>query len=81
MALPHEPSPIAQALQWVSRVLAVAAVMVLPGVAGQWLDERWGTGFLALLGLALGVTAGIWSLLAMTRPPGPNSGVGKGREK
>ncbi|MGH7136162.1 MAG: AtpZ/AtpI family protein [Pirellulales bacterium] len=54
---------------WVSRILAVAAVMVLPGLAGQWLDKRWGTGFLGLVGFALGLVSGIAYLLTMTKLP------------
>jgi hypothetical protein len=38
--------------------------MVLPGLGGQWLDGRWGTRFLALLGFALGLFGGIAYLLA-----------------
>ena len=59
--------PLAVGMEWASRIFAVALEMVLPGLAGQWLDKRWGTGFLALLGFALGVTLGIWHLLVMTR--------------
>jgi len=56
-------------MEWVSRILAVAAVMVLPGLAGGWLDKRWGTGFLGLAGFAVGVVSGIAYLLAITRQP------------
>jgi hypothetical protein len=57
-------------MEWVSQITTVVAVMVLPGLAGQWLDDRWGTGFLALVGFALGLTVGIWHLITMTRPRG-----------
>jgi hypothetical protein len=49
--------------------MAVALVMVLPGLGGLWLDRQYGTKFLALLGFALGVTLGIWTLLIMVRRP------------
>ncbi|MHB1033686.1 MAG: AtpZ/AtpI family protein [Pirellulales bacterium] len=66
---------MAVAMEWVSRITAVALEMVLPGLAGHWLDQRWGTRFLALTGFALGVTAGIWHLLVMTRTvPGIKNG-------
>jgi len=55
--------PIGVAMEWVSRIMAVALEMVLPGLAGQWLDQRWGTSFLALLGFAFGLTVAIWHLL------------------
>ncbi|MEX1097867.1 MAG: AtpZ/AtpI family protein, partial [Planctomycetales bacterium] len=59
--------PLAIAMDWVSRVFSVALIMVLPGLGGQWLDKRWGTNFLALAGFALGVAAGIYYLLVVTR--------------
>jgi hypothetical protein len=60
---------MAEALEWVSRIATVAAVMVLPGLGGQWLDKRWGIGFLGLTGFMFGVAAGIWYLLVITRRP------------
>src|SRR6266852_6376359 len=60
--------PLAVAMEWVSQITTVVAEMVLPGLAGQWLDKRWGTRFLTLTGFALGVSVGIWHLVAMTRP-------------
>ena len=61
---------------WVSRILAVAAVMVLPGLAGQWLDKRWGTGFVGMIGFALGLVLGMAYLLTMTKQP-PRGPSGK----
>jgi hypothetical protein len=54
-------------MQWAARITAVALEMVLPGVAGQWLDDRLGTSFFALMGFAVGVPAGVWHLLVMTK--------------
>lgn len=59
-------------MEWVGRIFAVAIEMVLPALAGRYLDQRFGLGFLALVGLGLGVTLGMVHLLAMTgafRPP------------
>ncbi len=53
-------------MEWVSVAMAVAVMMVLPGLAGQWLDKRLGTGFLALVGFGVGVASGIYYLLAAT---------------
>ena len=64
---PGERSPVAVALEWVSRITTVALMMVLPGVAGAWLDGKFGTRFLALLGFALGVSAGVWQLIVISR--------------
>ena len=68
-----EQSSIGLALEWVSRILAVTLIMILPGLGGQWLDQRLGTGFLGLLGFAFGVTVGIWYLVAMTSRSNPKS--------
>jgi ATP synthase protein I len=59
--------PMALAMEWVSKITTVALEMVLPGIFGQWLDGKWGTGFLGLAGFALGVTVGLWHLLRMTK--------------
>jgi hypothetical protein len=63
----NQLSPISLAMAWVSRILAVVAEMVLPGLAGNWLDTRWGTKFLALVGFALGTCLGVYHLLVITR--------------
>jgi hypothetical protein len=59
--------PMAVAMNWVARVFAAALAMVLPGLAGRWLDERWGTGFLQATGFVLGMISGVVYLIAMTR--------------
>lgn len=56
-------------MAWVSRITVIALEMVLPGIAGQKLDERLGTGYWGLLGFALGMTAAIYHLVAITRVP------------
>lgn len=53
-------------MEWVSRVTTVALEIVLPGLGGYWLDQRFGTGFLVIVGFALGLTVGLWHLLKMT---------------
>jgi Putative F0F1-ATPase subunit Ca2+/Mg2+ transporter len=58
--------PMAAAMEWVSQITTVVLMMILPGLLGQWLDRRWGTGFLALVGFGLGLTTGIWHLLRVT---------------
>lgn len=65
--LPDSPSSLSLGLTWAYRIIAVAAEMVLPGLAGAWLDRRFGTGFLALAGFGLGVSLGLWHLIVMTR--------------
>lgn len=58
---------MAEAMNWVSKITTVALEMVLPGLAGLWLDNQLETRFLAFLGFVLGVPLGIWHLIAMTR--------------
>ncbi len=65
---PPRINPLAMALVWVSRIMVVGLEMVLPGLAGQWLDAHFGLRFLTLLGFAFGLTAGIYHLVLMTRP-------------
>lgn len=67
---PRGQHPMALAIEWVAKITTVALEMVLPGLAGMWLDGRWGTQFLGLAGFALGLIVGIWHLLKMT--PGKN---------
>ena len=62
-----ERPPIALAMEWVAKITTVALEMVLPGLLGEWLDGKFGTNFLALVGFALGITVGVMHLLAMTR--------------
>jgi len=38
----------------------------VPIVVGRWLDERWGTTFLAVVGVVVGPLLGFWHLLALT---------------
>lgn len=70
-----EPSPIAAAIAWVSRITTIALAMVVPGVAGGWLDKRLGTSWIAAVGLAIGLAGGLAMLVNLTknssRRPGP----------
>lgn len=68
---------MALASQWVARIFAISLLMILPGVAGQWLDVRLGTKFLALLGFGLGFCAGFIGLLALVNSK-PSSGATPG---
>jgi hypothetical protein len=65
---PRQPSPYAVAIEWVAKITTVAIEMFLPAVGGHFLDRRLGTNFWALVGLALGLTVGMWHLLQMTKP-------------
>lgn len=66
IAMAEQPGEaIASALQWVSRIFAVVMLMCLPGLAGQWLDRRFGTNFLGAVGFVGGLVLGMWSLIVM----------------
>lgn len=61
-------SPAAKAYQWASRIMIVSLEMVLPGLAGYWIDKQLGTVVLfMLMGFALGSTAAVIHLVRMTR--------------
>jgi Putative F0F1-ATPase subunit Ca2+/Mg2+ transporter len=79
MAVPKDrSSPLAVALEWVSRITAVALVMVVPGLAGYWLDTKLGTGFLMPAGFVFGIVVGMYSLLALTGALAKRSSRAKG---
>jgi hypothetical protein len=71
----RDPDPglkgYSSALELTARVGATVVAIVGPGLAGQWLDQKLGTGFLALLGFLIGIPFGIYYLLLMsgTLPP------------
>lgn len=54
-------------MTWASRATTIALEMVLPGLAGQWADERFGTSFLTLTGFGLGLTLALWHLIGLAR--------------
>jgi hypothetical protein len=60
-------SPAAKAYQWASRIMAVSLEMVLPGIAGYWLDQQLGTVCVfLLLGVVIGSVGAVWHLVQMT---------------
>ncbi len=66
-ALAPDFSWMAEAMNWVSKITTVALEMVLPGLAGLWLDNQLETRFLTMLGFGLGVPFGMWHLIVMTK--------------
>lgn len=67
MPPPSRGSPIGDALVWSSRIMALSLMMFLPGVAGNWLDERLGTRFLGPVGLVLGFAVVLLRLVQIGR--------------
>jgi len=64
---PEEPPPFALAAQWFGRISTITLEMSLPAIGGNYLDGRFGTSYLALIGLILGVTVGVWHLMLVAR--------------
>ena len=66
-------SAMARAYGWTAQITTISMEMVLPALAGVWLDGKLGTKFLFLiLGAVLGFFFGFWHLLKLTIPAGEN---------
>jgi hypothetical protein len=59
--------PMGVAMQWVARITGAAVMMILPGLAGLWLDGKWGVSFIGLIGFAFGLFGGMTYLISATR--------------
>jgi hypothetical protein len=60
---------------WVSRIFAISAEMIVPGLLGDWLGKRWGIPLLVLVGFALGISMALWHLIVLTKSTS-RAGVG-----
>ncbi|MEM9353907.1 MAG: hypothetical protein AAGA92_12905 [Planctomycetota bacterium] len=60
---------MAVASQWVARIIAAGALMVLPGLAGDWVDSVLGTSLFALCGFGVGIAGSLCYLVAVTKNP------------
>ena len=75
---PDDRSIIAKGLQWSYRIMTVSLEMVLPGLAGVWLDQQLGTLVVfTLIGFITGCVAAVWHLTRMTRTPTAHSTRGR----
>lgn len=73
MDSPDSRSPMARASEWATRTMTISMVMVLPGLAGYWLDQKLGTvALFMLIGFALGCTAAIMQLMKLARSSSNN---------
>ena len=70
---PENRHPMAVAMQWVGRIMAAAAIMVLPGLMAQWLGRKISADWITLVGFCIGLATGIYYLIAVTRPPTKNT--------
>jgi hypothetical protein len=75
---PDDRSPMAIAFEWSATIMVISAEMVVPGLAGYWLDQRLGTRAVFLvLGFAAG---GILATLALVRIAKKRTDSGGGRD-
>jgi F0F1-type ATP synthase assembly protein I len=79
---PDGRSPIAVAMQWASEVTTISVEMVVPILLGLWIDRQLGTKVVFLLvGTALGLWLGIWSLLRIAKRVSADDKESGGRRK
>lgn len=62
--MPKE-SPMSEALNWLSRILAVGIVMLGFGWIGGKLDQWLGTKFIAVIGFLFGMMIGLTALVGI----------------
>jgi F0F1-type ATP synthase assembly protein I len=51
----------------ISRAVAVMVLMVIPGVAGHYLDRWFGTQYLVLVGFVMGICLAVFGLLYVAK--------------
>jgi F0F1-type ATP synthase assembly protein I len=62
-----------------TQVVSACLVMVVPTFLGLWVDQKLGTVVVfTILGLILGMWAGIWSLLKLLKAAEKDEGSGHG---
>ena len=74
------PHPYSVAMEWVAKITTVGLEMVLPAVAGTYLDRYLPTRYWIVVGLVVGGVGGFWHLLQMTSRPPTKPGPAKGKE-
>ena len=56
-----------QAIEWFSRTITILIVMIGPGLAGNWLDQRLNTQYLSAIGIFLGLSLGTFILVLLAK--------------
>lgn len=64
---PDERSPLAIAMSMTSRVTTISLMTAMPGIAGAWIDSRWGTSLFLPLGIVLGFIFGTFQLVQLAK--------------
>jgi F0F1-type ATP synthase assembly protein I len=63
-------SPFALAYEWTARITTISLELIIPVLAGFWLDERLHlTPLFLVLGVILGFVTAMLSLVRLTKPP------------
>ena len=70
MSKTPQQHPMALAMEWVVRIIVAGLLMVLPGLAGEWIDDKFGTGFLVLLGFGVGIGLSLTYLISASKANG-----------
>jgi hypothetical protein len=63
-------SALSLAWAWATRIIAVAATLVVPALLGAWIGQKFGTTWtivLLLVGFALGATGAVFQLMQITQ--------------
>ena len=83
MTLPSDDrAALAKAYHWAARGMTVAIGMVVPGMAGYFVDNRLGTKVLfTILGFAFGMAFGIWQLLQLAHATDQSNRAASGKNK
>ncbi len=67
-ASPDGRTPTARAAHWASRIMTISLEMVIPGMAGYWLDLRLGTKVVFMLvGFTFGMIVAMKHLLHLLK--------------
>lgn len=63
----HKKHPMAEAMEWVSRIMSIGIMMAVFPLIGTWIDNKVGTTptFVLTLGI-VGIFAGFYQLLSVT---------------
>lgn len=60
-------SPLAEAYTWVSKIISCCLTMVLPGIAGHYIDAHFETAIWEISGWIIGPLLGFYQLLTITK--------------
>ncbi|MEO8268248.1 MAG: hypothetical protein ABI557_00930 [Aureliella sp.] len=68
---PKSQGTFDQAMQWLSRTIAVVILMVGPGLVGAALDRRWHSSFCTPIGFLIGMALATTSLVILAQKLAP----------